>query len=240
MRVFWPLLCAGAFVALGAQPCAAQARGLQVTPVVIEVEAERGVSSFRLRNGRAEETAFEVEVFEWRQEDGETVLAPTTDAIVAPTVFLTPAGGEQIVRVGVATHARPRHSETAYRIIVREVPVREREDLAGFRLQIEMSMPLFVRPRGARGNLAVEALRDVDGQRFVRLRNTGSAHLNLAHAAGAPMVEDLPRYLLPGAVVTRPVLGEGFSLPLLIADDGSDLTQRLFDLSNASLADLGR
>lgn len=214
MRMLALLAIAAAFVAT---PAVAQTGGLQVTPVVIEMPAQRGVTSFRMHNGRERETAFEVEAFVWTQDNGETVLTPTNDLIVAPTTFLVAANGDQIVRLALPPALRGGEDERAYRIVVRELPNPE-APATGFRMIIEMSMPVFVTPRNARGHLVVRRTRDEHGQPAVLLQNTGNARLQLSPDAAAG-VENPPRYLLPGASAVRPVIANTLRLWTASAGD---------------------
>ncbi|MBL8550611.1 MAG: molecular chaperone [Hyphomonadaceae bacterium] len=192
-----------------AQP---QARGLQVSPVIMSVREERPITSFRVRNSGAAETSIELAAMRWSQEGGEFVLEPTTDVIVAPSVFLLEPGREQIVRVGV--RGPPSGRERAYRIVLRELP--RPDPVRRMRLRLEMSMPLFVAAETARGQLAVRRTRDESGAPAIVLENRGDAHLVLADPSGR--LAPLPRYLLPGARVTRPLPAGETSLALVASD----------------------
>ena len=93
---------AAIFMALTAAYCSppafAETTGIRVAPILVQMTPEHPLSSFRIHNGRDHETAFQVEVFAWSQDDGRDVLTPTDDMIVAPSTFLASAGGDQIVR----------------------------------------------------------------------------------------------------------------------------------------------
>jgi len=210
----------------------AHAQGIQVSPVVIDVPARRGVASFRLRNARPAAVAFEVETYAWTQENGASVLTPTTDIVVAPSVFLIDPEHEQIVRLGVSSAARGGAVERTYRVLVRELPNEARPE--GFRLQLEMSMPVFVRAANARGEINVRRIQGDDGGPAVMITNSGSAHLNLSEVPGVPAVENMPRYLLPGAAFVRPLTPGTPSLRLMVAQAGAAAAEeRRFEFSDA-------
>lgn len=228
-------------LALAAAPtCAWAQEGFRVSPVIIQVPAERGVGSFRVFNGRARDAAFEVQAFAWRQENGETVLDPTETLIVAPSVFLVPAGGEQIVRLGVQAEARPSHGEASYRLIVRELPDAQ-ASAAGFRLMVEMSLPVFVRARRAQGAFSVERARMPDGAPGVAFVNRGDAHVVLSMPEQTQaIVEAAPRYVLAGARVVRPLTQSVAAIRLVAAEAGEMAPQaQTFELIDAPvLADV--
>lgn len=195
----------------------AQAQGIHVSPVVIDVPTLRDVTSFRLRNAREAAVSFEVEAYAWTQENGESVLTPTTDIVVAPTVFLIDPNREQVVRLAVARRAGP--VERTYRVLVRELPSHDAQQ--GFRLQLEMSMPVFVRPAGARGELHVRRVQGAEGVALVRVTNSGTAHLNLSEVPGVPALENMPRYVLPGASFERAITPDMPALRLMVAQAGA-------------------
>lgn len=182
-----------------AAPAAAQTGGVQVAPVLVEMTPERAFGSLRVRNGRARPAAFEVDVYAWTQVNGEDVLTPTDALVVAPGVFETQPGGEQVIRIGAATPEPGR--ETAFRIIIRELPA-TRADGARLGFTLEMSLPVFITPAGARANVTAEA----GAARGLVLTNAGAARARLISvetAAGAAIAA--PRYLLAGAVAATPL-----------------------------------
>lgn len=180
-------------LALVAAPGVAGAQtGIQVAPVLVNLSPERSISSVRIRNGREEPISFEVDAYAWTQVNGEDVLTPTTDLIVAPAVFEISADGEQTLRLG--TRAANPNSESAYRIVLRELPNPHRSGVAlGFTL--EMSMPVFVTPRGAHSDVTTQVEQD----RIV-LTNTGASYAQISLMNGEQRVPS-PRYLLAGTTV---------------------------------------
>jgi|CXWL01.1.fsa_nt_gi fimbrial chaperone protein len=183
-------------------PASAESNGVQVTPVIIAVPPDRRVTSVRVRNWRESEVSFEVTALAWRQEDGRDVLTDTADIVVAPSVFAIAPGEEQIVRLALLGAAREAGREASYRLILRQLPAGETE--AGLRVQLQMSLPVFAPPW--RGEAAIEAHRTPDGAGVV-LTNTGSAVARLAGVTYSPEdgLDELPRYLLAGSQIVRPL-----------------------------------
>ncbi|QGZ93831.1 fimbrial biogenesis chaperone [Terricaulis silvestris] len=217
------ILAIGALAA--SAPAEAQTGGIQVAPVMIVMTGDHNITSLRVRNGRARPVAFEIDAYEWRQENGEDILTPTQDLLLAPGVFEIAPETEQVVRLGVVTTAGAA-GERSYRIIMRELPaLREGLNVLGFSL--EMSLPVFVRPEDARGSIQTSTLMR-DGGRVLQLTNTGRAHAQI----GA--VEDMdagaleaPRYLLAGTSVEIALPLRARTIRVRASEAGGSQTERL-------------
>jgi fimbrial chaperone protein len=175
------------------------AGGIQIAPVMVAMSANHHISSLRLRNGRDRAVSFEADIYAWSQRDGEDVLTPTHDVLISPGVFEIPAGHEQVVRLGVVTPDV--RQERAYRLVLRELPSpTPRANTLGFTL--EMSLPVFVTPVGARPDLVSRIERSQGAARLL-ISNQGAAHLQILGAedprSGALHA---PRYLLAGAAAS--------------------------------------
>lgn len=211
---------------LAAPPALAQSQagGIQVAPVLVAMSTERGISSLRVRNGRNRPVAFEVDAFVWRQENGQDVLTPTSSLIVAPGVFEIPADGEQVVRLGVQAHDVD--TEQSYRIVLREIPpARANGVVLGFSL--EMSLPVFVVPVGAHGQMETQVIGDT-----LHLTNAGRAHIQISS------IEDLdggalesPRYLLAGASAAIPLPPRARTIRLRATDVANVQMERIVDVT---------
>lgn len=196
-------------------PADAQTGGIQVAPVMVAMSGEDTISSLRVRNGRIRPVAFEIDAYAWSQQDGQDILTPTRDLIVAPGVFEIAANGEQVIRLGV--RARASAQEQSYRIVMRELPGAPADGVTlGFSL--EMSLPVFVSPTDARANLLAEAIAAAAGDTLV-LENAGNAHVQLAAIqAGDGVTVDAPRYLLAGSSARVPLPADTRSVHIRLAD----------------------
>ena len=184
-------------------PASAQAvGGIQIAPVMVTMTGEHNIASLRLRNGRDRPVSFEIDSYAWTQNNGQDVLTPTQDLIVAPGVFEIPAGGEQIVRLGVTVPAA--REERAYRIVMRELPSPlPGGNVLGFTL--EMSLPVFVTPVGARPILETRTVQNGPAPALA-ISNTGSAHTQiLALSDSDAGILAAPHYLLAGASAVIPL-----------------------------------
>jgi fimbrial chaperone protein len=209
------LLAAIALAAPGA--ASAQSGGVRVAPVLVSLSPERSIGSVRLHNGRPTPISFEVDAFAWSQLNGVDQLTPTRELIVAPGVFEIPPGGEQTIRLGARN--ADANAESAYRILLRELPTARQNGLAlGFAL--EMSLPVFVTPRGAEAAITSR----VEGQRLI-LTNTGRSFTQIALIDGQQRL-DAPRYLLAGASAEIVIPTQAPSVRLLEADAGGHHSER--------------
>lgn len=215
--IFRALLIAAAFIAA---PCVAGAQtgGIQVAPVLVSLSPEHAIDSIRLRNGRSRPVAFEVEAYAWSQMNGQDQLTPTADLIVAPGVFEIAANGEQTVRLGV--RGANANGERAYRILLRELPSQEQSGIAlGFTL--EMSLPVFVTPRGAQANVTTRT----ENGRLI-LTNAGTSFAQISLMQGAQQRVPSPRYLLAGASAEIDVPADTSALQLIATTAAGQHSER--------------
>ena len=110
----------GASLLLTMFPAAPALAGtLQINPVLLEVDASRRTALVTLRNVESEPVTIRSYALAWNQEGGEDAYAETSALIVSPPIFTIPAGGTQLVRIGLRSPAAARQ---AYRLIIEEVP----------------------------------------------------------------------------------------------------------------------
>ncbi len=212
-------LLAAALLALAAAPAFAQSvGGVRVSPVSLAIGRQGQTTSFRLVNLSGHARAFEVSPRAWSQDDGADVLAETAQLIVTPAVFELQPGRTQIVRAALAPGFARRAEETCFRLLVHEFTLEDAPRAQGLRLTLDLSLPLFVVPDGAARPGALAARRIGDA---VEIANVGGAHLRLVEVrAGAALLAQTPRYLLPGALFRRPA-GPGEVSALAARDDGA-------------------
>lgn len=180
-------------------PLAAAQGGLRVSPIGLEMAGEARTTFFRVENDSARARAFELHVMRWKQDDGADVLTPSGDLIVSPSVFELPAGRAQIVRAALRADVAPGETELAYRFLLRELTLEDAPAASGLRLQLELSLPLFVRGRGG-----AEALTAQRAGGDVVIANAGAAHVRLAEVRVGGEAIAAPRYLLAGSWFRRP------------------------------------
>ncbi|GHF40481.1 fimbrial chaperone protein [Deinococcus metalli] len=180
-------LCLG----LWAPPVLA-APSLGISPLMLHITPRDKAATLTLTNGGDQPITLTVRVLRWTQAQGEDVLQPTTDVVAAPASVTLRPGAHQVVRL--ANLALPSGAETAYRVLVTQVPS---SDAPGVRTLLQLSVPLFEGLLQGAPRLTVTR----DGDRLV-LTNSGDVHARLTRVdyrddAGWHTLAGLT-YLLPG------------------------------------------
>lgn len=232
-RALRPLLAAAA---LALHPAAAlpvrAATPLLIWPVDPVVEPDRRASALWLENRGPEPAMMQIRIYRWAQPAGEDRFADQREVEASPPIVEIPAGARQMVRLTAPPRDQRAGGETAYRVIIDEVPRdapggsagagadgQRSAPGSGIRFQMRYSIPLFVYggnapPATARdttvdANLRCTLARSADGSGELRLTNTGQAHvrlLNVRFESGGrtiPVASGLLGYALPGSTIVR-------------------------------------
>lgn len=175
-----------------------------VDPVRVSLAAGHVTDTVTIRNGSQEPVVVQLELASWSQHEGEPLLSPTTELLATPPIFKIPAGGSQLVRVGLR-RAPDQRRELSYRLFLREVPADDPES-TGVRIRLAISLPVFVTPL-ARPSPQVKwrVQAAPDGQLHVEATNQGYAHL---HLAGLELSQAQKGYKLASQPVSGYLLGE--------------------------------
>lgn len=194
------LLCVGA---------TARAGSFLISPVQLELPAGQSTTVLEIKNNTESSTVIQLSEVTWSQKAGKDVLTPTRALLATPPIFTLPAGGEQIIRVGLRAK-RDATQETTYRLILAQVPPKPRPGFRGLQIALRFSLPVFVAPLA--GNAAPQldwSLRRLGDGKKVELSvvNTGTAHaqvsnLSLGANKSGPALIKIGAgngYLLPGA-----------------------------------------
>ncbi|MET4677322.1 MULTISPECIES: fimbrial biogenesis chaperone [unclassified Luteibacter] len=204
----WPLRVAIAG-ALAAMACVAHASGLQVSPIGLRLATSTAAEALWLTNTGTESLHAQVRVFRWTQADGKDVLAPSRDLVVSPPMVTIAPGDRQLVRVIRQVAPATDGMETAYRVIVDELPV-DASDKPGLKFVLRYSVPVFLAPAGdptMKAALQATWESDADGP-HLRIHNGGNGHAQVADLAWqgrqghrTPLLPGLVGYALPGATM---------------------------------------
>lgn len=183
----------------------AEAANFTVSPVRVELSAAKPSVALTVKNEVADESVIvQLQVVAWSQHDGSDVFDATNDLIATPPIFTIAGGASQIIRVGLR-HPMPDGRELSYRIFLREVPPPPKPDFAGVQIALELSLPVFVKPKASTAPaLQWKAERQSDTLKLT-LQNGGSAHVQVANlqlytAGNEQPVTSHPEfaYVLPG------------------------------------------
>jgi len=172
------LACGASF--LWAAPIApAPAGTLQVNPVLVEVGAGRRTATVTVRNAEDAPVTIRAYPLGWTQAGGEDRYDESAAVIVSPPIFTIPAGGTQLVRVGLRS---PSAAPQAFRLIVEEVP-QARPD-GGIQVALRLNLPLYINiAPGDAGALRWSAWPEPDGAWTVEAANAGPGYVRLDAAA---------------------------------------------------------
>jgi fimbrial chaperone protein len=165
-----------AVVALAA---GAHGASLQVTPTTVEVVAPGAAATIKLRNDDARPIAAQVRVFRWSVVDGKDKLEPTDAVVVSPPVVSLSPKTDYVVRV-VRTSRQPITGEESYRVLVDELPDRQRVKVGAINLLLRYSLPVFF---GApdRGDPKVAwRVEHKGGQLWVSAQNLGNRRMRIS------------------------------------------------------------
>jgi fimbrial chaperone protein len=196
--------------------CAAQAEaaGLTVLPVTIQMAAGQMAATLTVRNENAAEASLQVRPFSWRQTPrGDDELLPAMDLMASPPIATIPAGTTQVVRLVLRRPAQER--EASYRILLDQIPPPAAAGMV--RIALRLSIPIFAEP-ATRIAPHLQWRVETDGrQLYLVAFNDGSRHekvgnISLAGSGGASTVEPSSSpYILPGATRRWRVLVSGIA-----------------------------
>lgn len=182
------------------------AGSFQVSPVSATLTRGQPVSALTVRNAGTEPAVIQLEAMAWSQSDGKDQFAPAPDILATPPIFTIAPGGSQVIRVG--SRQPPGTTERAYRLFLREVPPPPTPGFSGLRMNLQISLPVFVQQDVTTAALQLEwrAEQTAAGQTRIQVINRGQTHARLssftlfAGSANKPVsMEDHVVYVLPGA-----------------------------------------
>ncbi|MDG1179888.1 MAG: molecular chaperone [Gammaproteobacteria bacterium] len=220
----------------------ASAASLGVSPVRVTLSESQSMGALTVRNDGTEPASLQMEMLSWSQAEGQDVLTPTRELLANPPIFTVPAGGSQLVRVGLR-QAPDGQRELTYRIVLQELPPPPNPDFMGTRMLMRISLPVFVLPKiDAEPVLMWQATRTSQGALKISLTNNGNAHIQIANfklslpGSAQPWVtKESAEYVLAGqsrdwnlpADSEYPVPPPGTSLQLFAQTDAGDIAAKV-------------
>lgn len=183
----------------------AHSGSLRITPVRVNLSAEKPLTVVTIKNEGSQPSVIQVETLEWSQEDGEDKYAPTRDLLVTPPIFTVPGGASQILRMTMRPRP-PVKNERSYRLFLQEIPSREALEGVGLRMALRIGVPVFVAPADPRDAELNWSLKRLGSDRLeLNVANTGNLHARysgLRLSFGENFPDCVPRqtvgYVLPG------------------------------------------
>ncbi len=195
-------LCAAAL--LGAAPAPVHAGAFTVVPVRLYFGPRDRSVAVTLSNTGSTPIALQAELYSWSQRpDGNDILAPTDDLILAPPTIRLAPGTQQVVRLALLRPMDPER-QLSYRMIVRELPNLEatRRDTVSVPVTLALNLPVFVTPPVAHREVTCVTQRIAAAVQAV-CENKGNAYALLREIVLKRGGEELARfeggaYVLPG------------------------------------------
>lgn len=187
-------------------PWAAEAGSFSVSPVRYYFTPRDRALAMTVTNEGDERLVMQADLFQWSQSaNGEDILTPTEDLILAPPLLQLDARARQTVRL-VLMQRTPLTTQRTYRVIVREThEAQPADNRLAVHLALAFSMPIFITPPSARGVLECDAPERTATTFRVSCGNSGNAYVlprafALYDEQGGRIAEmDGGAYLLPGA-----------------------------------------
>lgn len=125
-----------------------RAGSLQVAPILLEFANGQNSQTLWLANTGEYPLRAQIRVQQWTQVDMQEVLQPSDALLASPPLIDIAAGHSQLVRLVQAAPAHPTH-ESAFRLIVDELPGGADTVASGLQFLLRYSIPVFVLPLGA-------------------------------------------------------------------------------------------
>ncbi len=157
----------------------AQAGQMQISPVLVEIEAPASADSLRISNQGDAPLTVQMRLFGWRQQDGEDIYFQTQDVVVSPPIVEIAPGKFAVVRI-VRRAESPLRGEEPYRLFIDQLPdVTPGEDSA-VSLLIRHAVPVFFFDAASRTSQPAWTVRQQAGQLQIGVVNHGLGHIKLS------------------------------------------------------------
>jgi fimbrial chaperone protein len=179
-------LLAAVLLAYGAGCAAvADAAGVTISPVVLEIDSPRKAIAVTVTNSGDRPITFQTDTLVWRQIDGADRYESTDELLVVPPIVEVPPKGSQVLRLMLRS-PRPSPMERTYRLVLEDIT----EELAAATGQASISfkfshrLPVMIAPSGKVLNAVrwkpclPEAVTQV-AEACVRLINAGNRRVKV-------------------------------------------------------------
>lgn len=211
LRTIAAIVACGSFTSgiAGTQPAlsapADTGAGLNISPLRIEIESTQAGATVLVANRSTRTLPVQTRLFDWTQNDGEDVYAPSTALTISPSIISIPAGETQIVRLIRKGPATP--GEKRFRLIVDQLPDPTLAQSGTAEARIRFNVPVFL----DRDKAAPEALAWTIGPDGIAATNSGDATARIVTveaktATGTPidLERNTLRYVMGGSTIKWP------------------------------------
>lgn len=161
----------------------AQATGVRIAPVVVELPSARQPGVIQLTNESDVAKTYQGEALRWTQAEGKDAYEPTDELVVVPPIAQVAPGATQVFRV-MLREPVPAPAERTYRLVLEDITPAA-SDGSAIAFRYAHNLPVLVAPAAK----AAPAIRwsdcTADGAReaCVRLENAGNRRVKLQKIA---------------------------------------------------------
>jgi len=156
--------------------------GIEISPVLLEMSEQQDKQVVRVGNSSETAKSFQVDVVAWSQSDEDReIYTPTDELLAVPPLFTLQPGEQQVVRIGLMREPDA-DQELSYRVFFTELepPQLEKKTTSGISIRLRFGVPVFVAPLApASASIEFVALRTIDNNTFMELRNTGNVRVKV-------------------------------------------------------------
>ncbi len=157
---------------------AALASSLEITPILVEFQANHQAQTLTITNRSTQPTRVQIRVFAWTQPAGVDHYEPATDIAFSPPFADIAAGDRQVVRL-VSRQAAPRGREQAYRIFIDELPTGRGGP--GIEIPLRIIVPVFIGVADSQKSALAWSARLIAQDRLeLTARNAGARRLRVS------------------------------------------------------------
>ncbi len=182
----------------------ANAQSLRVTPVTIDLPVSVNSSVLTVGNDSSQPLTVQARIFRWTQKDGQDVLEKTPDVVVSPPILSLTKGADGGVRV-VRVNSAPVSGEETYRILLDEVPSREKLQAGGIAIVLRQSLPVFFAGLDPKPSALTWTVSRQGNKVTLQAANSGQKHVRLTdlrvtveNSKETARISSLPGYVLGG------------------------------------------
>jgi fimbrial chaperone protein len=181
------------------------AGSVTVFPLRVTFDSTRTADVVTVRNTDNKTLTLQTTVHKWTQADGEMVLLPTRDVLLAPPLIEIPPGESQSIRLVLRKEINDKDQE-AYRLVLQELIRTGTTQGAQMQMAFRVTLPVFVTAKNPTPPVPVAVVVNEAGQTYLKIKNTGKSHvqitkLNVLDSQGSVATHSSMLYVLPGSIV---------------------------------------
>lgn len=122
---------------------AQQNNGVAFSPLKIDFKSTEQAEQITITNNSNEQKIYQIELFEWKQNEGKDSLKKTKNIIASPLMLKVEPKKKQIVRLGTKD-LNLTNQEQSYRIIFNQIPLNHKK---GVQVLTNISIPIFIQTK---------------------------------------------------------------------------------------------